>query len=356
MKTAFRLSVLVLLLVLGVLPGAWRGSGPAIAEDSGQLNVVDWPGFDGEEFSIDFKEKYPKVAVNFITQPNDAAIYSYIKLGNQADIIHPYSSWLRRWVEEGLVEEIDVTKLENWDKVPDVLKELGSFDGKQYFVPWDVGFSSILYRIDKVTEPIESWTELFNPHYKGHISMFDDGPSAVSVSAYIKGWKETEITPDRLKVVKDDWIQQRKLNAAYWEDEGTLIQDMTDGRVWIAYAWPSAYAALKENGIEVEYANPKEGRASWVGFYGILKGTKDPDLALKFLDEKLATKTAENVIKWLNYGVANQEVWSSSSNPTLKQLSLDDPSVLQQTKFTPELPGKQLDEWLNTWNDVKAAP
>jgi len=132
---------------------------------------------------------------------------------------------------------------------------------------------------------------------------------------------------------------------------------MADGDVWVAYAWPSAYAALKEMPeVKVAYANPKEGRTSWVGVYGIRKGTKNYDLALKFLDEKLSAATANNVIDELSYGVANQEVWSSSSNPTLKELSLDDPSVLQRTRFPPELTEKQRGEWTDMWTQVKAAP
>jgi spermidine/putrescine transport system substrate-binding protein len=355
MTTAFRLSVLALIGVLAVLPSS--GSGPAIAEVSGQLKVVDWPGFDDEEFWSDFKREYPRVEVVFERQPSDAAIYTWIKLGNQADIIHPYSSWLRRWVDEGLVEEIteaDLQKLANWQTVPDLLKEKGRFNGKQYFIPWDVGFSSILYRTDKVKGTIDTWSALFDPAYQGHVAMFDDGPSAVSVSAYIRGWKETDITPDRLELIRDEWIDQKKKKLRLWEDESKLIQDMIDDKVWVAYAWPSAYAALKSEGVEVAYADPKEGRASWVGFYGILKGTKNKELALKFLDEKLSGETAKYVVDELSYGIANQSVWRESPNSALKELSLDDPNALRRTNFTPELSETQLDDWAKIWEKVVA--
>ena len=55
-----------------------------------------------------------------------------------------------------------------------------------------------------------------DPKYAGHISMWDDGPSAVSVSSYIHGWDETKITPDQLAQIKQEWIDQRKLNLTYW--------------------------------------------------------------------------------------------------------------------------------------------
>jgi spermidine/putrescine transport system substrate-binding protein len=336
-----------------------RGSGPALAGASGQLAVLDWPGYDEQAFWIDFKNKHPDVAVKFEIGSSDADIYGKIKAGSQADIFHPYTSWLQLYVNEGLVEEIDVTKLANWDKIPESLKAIGRFNGKQYFIPWDWGFSSILYRTDKVEGTIDSWAALHDPRYKGHISMFDDGPSAVSVSSYIHKYDETNITAEQLAAIKAEWIKQKKLNLFYWESESPQLIDAMDGRdadVWVAYAWPSAYAALIEKGVPVAYASPKEGRTSWVGVYGIRKGTKNYELALKFLDEKLSMTTANNLVNQLYYGVANQEVMSSISDPTLKQaFSIDDPSVLQRSNFTPELTAEQRDAWTAMWTEVKAA-
>ena len=65
--------------------------------------------------------------------------------------------------------------------MPDYFKAVGQIDGKQYFVPFDWGFTSILYRTDKV-EPVDSWTVLFDDKYDNHISMWDDGPGAVTMS------------------------------------------------------------------------------------------------------------------------------------------------------------------------------
>jgi spermidine/putrescine-binding protein len=94
-----------------------------------------------------------------------------------------------------------------------------------------------------------------------------------------------------------------------------------------------------------------------VGVYGIRKGTPNKDLALRFLDEKLSSVTASNVVNQFYYGVANDEVMKGISDPTLKQaFSVDDPSVLQRTNFTPNLTARQRDDWTAMWTEVKAAP
>ena len=349
-----------LMLALVLLLSAC-GAAPATqvppAEQTGNLTVLDWAGYDAQDFWVDFKNTYPKVTVNFEIGESDADIYSKMKAGDQADIFHPYTGWLQFYVDEGLAQEIDTSKLTNWNKVPDSFKKIGQINGKQYFVPWDWGFTSILYRKDKIPEGINSWSALMDPKYAGHVAMWDDGPGAVTVSAYIHGWDETKITPAQLAQIKQEWIDQRKLNLFYWAGEPELVQGMSSGDVWLAYAWQGAYATLLSQGVPVAYANPKEGRNSWVGVYGIRKGTKNYDLALKFLDQKLGEATGDNVVNKFYYGDSNQDVMKGITDPTLKEaFSLNDPNILQHTNFTPNVTADQRDAWTKMWAEVKASP
>jgi spermidine/putrescine transport system substrate-binding protein len=322
---------------------------------TGSLNVLEWSGYDDPKFWPDFKEKYTKVTVSFEFGQSDADIYGKMKAGSQADLFHPYTGWLQFYVDEGMAEEIDTSRLSNWDKVPDDFKAIGQINGKQYFVPWDWGFTSILYRTDKVKQPIDSWAALLDPQYKGRISMWDDGPGAVTVSSYIHGWDETQITADQLAQIKKEWTDQKPLNKFYWAAEPDLIAGMKSGEVWVAYAWQGAYATLLGEGVKVAYADPKEGRNSWVGVYGIRKGTQNLDAAYGFLDEKLAAKTGENVVNNYYYGHSNKDVMAGITDATLKEaFSVDDPAILQKTNFTPNLTAQQRDAWTAMWTEVKA--
>jgi len=105
----------------------------------------------------------------------------------------------------------------------------------------------------------------------------------------------------------------------------------------------------------VAYANPTEGRNSWVGLYGISTQTDSDQLALTFLDNKLATLTCGNAVTLFYYGCANQEVMAGITDPILiKAFSIDDPSVLETTNFTPPVTQAQRDAWTAMWARVKA--
>ena len=107
-----------------------------------ELAVLEWAGYDAKDFWIDFSNKHPTAKVSFEIGSSDADVYGKMKGGAKADIFHAYTGWLQFYVDEGLVEEIDVSKLSNWSKVPENFRTIGQINGKQYFIPWDWGFTS----------------------------------------------------------------------------------------------------------------------------------------------------------------------------------------------------------------------
>jgi spermidine/putrescine transport system substrate-binding protein len=323
---------------------------------SGKLSVFDWSGYEEPGFWTDFGKKYKNVDVSFPAMGgSDADIYNGIKTGtNTSDVFHPYTGWLQFYVDEGLAAEIDTTKLKNWDKVPESFKALGRFNCKQYFVPWDWGFSSIVYRTDKIPK-VDSWSALLDPAYNGHIMMWDDGPGAVTVSSYIHGWDETAITADQLAQAKTEWTAALKANPTTWLGEPDLIAGFQTGDVWAGYGWQSAYATLLPD-LPMAYADPKEGRNSWVGVYGIRKDSPNYDLALRFLDEKLGFATGEYLVNTWYFGTSNADVIAAITDENLKEaFSVDDPSILQHTNFTPNLTAAQRDAWIAMWSEAKIA-
>ncbi len=337
-------------------PTATATSSPLPADVTGSLTVLDWAGYDAADFWTDFQTTYPKVTVGFEIGASDADIFGKMFAGDQADVFHPYSGYFAQYVDADLVEEIDTSKLSNWDKVPDSFKAIGQVNGKQYFVPWDWGFTSILYRTDKVEGTIDSWNALFDEKYKGHISMWDDGPGAVTVSSYVHGYDETQITPEQLEAIKQEWIAQRAVNLFDWLTEPDLQAGFRTADVWVAYAWQGSYAVLLGEGVPVAYANPKENRNSWVGTYGIRKGSPNYELALRFLDLKLAQATMSNVVNLFYYGAANQDVMNAITDETLKEaFAIDDPTILERTNFTPNVTNEQREAWTKMWAEVKAA-
>ena len=348
------------LVALVVLACGGEKKQPATAaltpESTGTLTVLDWAGYEDTSMFIGFHHKYPKVTVSVAFGESDADIFGKMKAGADACTFHIYTGWQPFYVRDSLVQELDTTRFSHWAEVPARFKALGQVGGKQYFVPWDWGYTSILYRTDKVPGGIDSWTALFDPKFKGHISMWDDGPGAVTVATYVKGWDETKLSEQQLAEIEKMWTDQRKLNRFYWTGEPELVQAMAAGEIWVAYAWQGAYNTLLGQGVPVAYAQPMGGRNSWVGLYGIAPACKDKDLAYAFLDEKLSSEQGVGLISAFAYGHVNPAAYKGVTDTNIvKALALNDPTVLDRTRFTPIVSEADRDHFGQLWARVKAA-
>jgi spermidine/putrescine transport system substrate-binding protein len=329
---------------------------PTSAQEGGELTVLEWAYYEVPEMWADFAAEHPDVTVNFNFGASDEDVFAKTQAGSGEDIMHFYTPFLQFYIDEGLIQPLDTSRMEHWDEIPAQFQELCTVDGEVYCIPWDWGFTSILYRTDMIDEEITSWDALLNPEYSGHISMWDSGYGATQVGSYILGYDEANLTDEQLDELKDMWTAQRDLNTFYWTSEPELVEAMTSGDVWIAYAWNGAYYSLLTAGVPVAYATPEEGRNSWVGQYAISATTDNYDLALEFLDDKLAEQTATNLLTLYAYGHVNPSAYGAVEDENLiEALSLDDPTILERTNFTVPISFEDFQAAVEMWAQVKAA-
>ena len=67
--------VIVFCLILSACGAPAAATEVPPAELTGNLTVLEWAGYDAEDFWIDFKNTYPAATVNFEIGSSDADIY-----------------------------------------------------------------------------------------------------------------------------------------------------------------------------------------------------------------------------------------------------------------------------------------
>src|SRR5215831_2412038 len=75
---------------------------------SGSLTVLEWAYYDVPDMWADFGAKYPDVKVSFNFGASDEDIFAKTKAGSGEDIVHFYTPFLKFYVDEGLIQPIDV--------------------------------------------------------------------------------------------------------------------------------------------------------------------------------------------------------------------------------------------------------
>ena len=223
-----------------------------------------------------------------------------MRAGFPTDITHPCSGSVARWKDAGALRPIDHTRIDAWDDIfPTTLEIRGvKIDGEFYFMPWDWGNSSIIYRTDllPLTEDEMSYDVLLTPELQGKIAMFDSVDSTYAVGALLTGAED-------IFAMTDEEIERatevvRKLHANvrfYWSSPTEFEQAMAAGELIAAWSWNSSIIELKNQGIPIAYMNPKEGIMTWIcGFSLGTSGEAADDLVYDYLNATMEPRAGQS--------------------------------------------------------------
>ena len=337
---------------------------PSIEEEPGNLEVFEWAGYEYPTYGgkngplASYVKQYGKPKFTFLTSDDHAL--GKVRAGYRPDIVHPCVDYLQQWVEMGTVQPWDPKLISNFDDLEDPLVKGGQIDGKQYFIPADWGFSSPLYRADKVEpEGEESWELFYDERYKGKISWWDTPLENFVIWGYVNGvddpWNMSE---EELDEAKEFLISKKDLCRNFWSSQTDLDNDIAAGNVWIAYAWGGSYTAAKKAGLDVVYSDPKEGRLAWNCGFVLMKDTKNYNHAHKFVDAWSSKESAQWIIPNYAYGHANTAVDLEKVDPELvKVFRLDNPEGRQEPNahYARPVPTPVRAAYASRWDEVKAA-
>jgi spermidine/putrescine-binding protein len=326
------------------------------SETEGRLVMLDWAGYEIPEFWGDFAAAYPNVQVDYSFLTESAEVYSKLQSGFEADLVHPCSNLWGLLVDEGLVQPIDTSKLSNWDGVFPSLGAEGEFNGEQYFVPWDWGFESVLVRTDLVEEVPTSWADIWDSQYAGHVAVVDSGEAAHVFTALSLGYDPWETTPEQEEEIKQKLMELAPNVIAYWGGQTELDQLLAAGDAWLGVAaWNASYVSLLDEGYDVAYIVPEEGRTGFLCGFGIPSTSENVDLAHEMIDAYLAVDSMAYLANEYGYGVSNADAMPAIDPDMAELLGLNDISTLDETVFYEYMTPEQRELWTNTWSEVKTS-
>jgi putative spermidine/putrescine transport system substrate-binding protein len=167
----------------------------------------------------------------------------------------------------------DLSKIPNWEHVWPMARNIpyAKHQGQQYGLPIVINADSMIYLPDRVGV-VDSYAAVFDEKLKGKTSMEDAWINSVIFTAIFLKENSLQhihdpgnLTPDELGAVMEFLIKKKRDGQfrkfwTGWEDGLDLVKS---GEVWVMTGWePIVYAARKE-GVNAEYAVPKEGYEGW---------------------------------------------------------------------------------------------
>jgi putative spermidine/putrescine transport system substrate-binding protein len=132
--------------------------------------------------------------------------------------------------------------------------------------------------------------------------------------------------------------------AVWWSSGAQHAQLMKDGEVDMTTGWNGRFDVAKQDGAKVAY-DWQSGIMDWEG-YGIPKGAKNKDLAMKYIAEMMKPEYMAEFAKYITYGPTNGKVY---------ELGLMEDARARQMPSHPENAKHQMTlstEWYSRWRTI----
>jgi spermidine/putrescine transport system substrate-binding protein len=205
--------------------------------------------------------------------------------------------------ELGLFVPLDHAYLRNFKMYAASAYKTSSYDpGNIYSVPWQSGITGIAYDASKVSKPLTSFFDLFDPSLKGKVGMFgdtEDLPNAALVAMFgdpqKTGPKEWHQAAGKLTKQRNDGIVRKYYQQDY-------IDALSKGDIWACQAWSGdIFQSLASGAKNLKFVIPKEGGVLWTDNFVILKGVEHAVDSMMLMDFYFQPKVAAEVAAYVNY-------------------------------------------------------
>lgn len=326
-----------------------------------QLNLLVWEGYADESFVKEF-EQANNVKVNAAYMGSSDELVAKLKGGGGDiyDIISPSSDLPDLLISQGLVTDIDISKIKTWNELSPKLRELPLINknGKIYGVPFAWGPDPLLYDADVIKTPPTSLNDLWDPQYKGKVSVWDD-LSTIYLAGQVLGYDKNDpsalynMTDEQLAAVKAKLMELKPSIRKYWATGGDLTNLFANREVVIAIGWPLMAQDLKKQGRNIGQLIPKEGTTGWIDNLMIPAASKNKELAMKFIEYVTSAEAMKKVADVTNYSVANTGAAKLMTKEQAEALYMDNPDAyMKQINFWQNVPRRDL--YNEIWNEVKS--
>ena len=300
--------ILAVLLAVSCLTGL-SGCG---SSKKTTLYVYNWGQYisEGDDGSLDviaaFEEAYPNIRVQYSTYDSNEIMYSKLSNGGiTVDVIIPSDYMISRMIEEDMLAELDYDNIPNFALIDDTYKHLSYDPENKYTVPYTWGALGIIYNTAMVSEPITSWSAMFDPQYAGQVLMINNSRDAIGAALLSLGYSLNTTDESQLEEAFN-LIKQAKDNGVYQAfvmDE--VFGKMEGGNAAIAMYYAGDYLTMLENNEDLAFVIPEEGSNWFVDAMCVLKSSQHKDEAEEWI----------NFIASTDANLANMDyIWYASPN------------------------------------------
>jgi spermidine/putrescine transport system substrate-binding protein len=235
----------------------------------GDWTFSNWPLYMDKKLLKAFDKKYGG-KVRYLEDINDnyeffGKVRQQLENGQPIgrDIVVLTDYMASRWIRNGYAEPIDKNNVPNAKNVVDNLASINYDPDRKFTLPYQSGATGIGYNIKKTGRELTSVKDLFDPKFKGKVTLLSEPYDSASTVLLGDGIDCSKASLDQIlgAIDKIDEANQAGQFRRFTGNDYTT--DLAKGNIWIALSFSGDLVQLQSDNPDLRFSYFEEGNVAF---------------------------------------------------------------------------------------------
>lgn len=316
-----------------------------------ELNVFNWSEYLPQSIIDKFEETY-NIMVNYSTfSSNEEMIAKLMAGGSQYDLVVASDYMVEVLRKQNLIQPVNLDNIPNFKNLdPDVLN-LSFDEGNKYSIPYMWGDACIAVDTSKVSFPIKSYQDLWNPELKNSIVLLDDQRAIIGMALKKLGYSINETSPKALEEAKAELLKLSPNVKAYDSDSPKTL--LINGEAKVGFVWGAEAALAKRENKNIEAVIPVEGLFLQQDNFVIPKDSKNTKAAELFINFIMEPEVSAEISREFPYANPNKAAYPYIDQDILNDIAVFPPSDAVKSGEHLKDIGQSIQLFDKIWSEIK---
>ena len=284
-----------------------RPAAPTSSGDATKLYIYTWAGYTDNDLLTSFRQQTGIEVIADVFDSNEAMLAKVQAGGGAAySIIYPSDYMVIKMVERGLLQELDLSRIEGINQLFENYKNPAYDPNNLHSIPVSWGTTGLIYNSRSLgTEP-EDWHYLWEHQQKleRQVTLLNDPREVMGATLKMLGYSINSTDPQQIREAYERLVQLKPAIASFTSD--AWRSQILTGDLKIAMGYSVDASELMEEDPNLSYLIPRSGASLWTDTLVIPKTAPNPDAAYAWINFMLQPSVASEITKRLSFATANK--------------------------------------------------
>ena len=290
------------------------------------LYIYTWAGYTDRDLLDEFaKETGIRVVADVFSSNEEMLAKIQAGAGGAYSIIYPSDYMVIKMRELGLLAELDLDRVDGFDRLFPRFKDPTYDPGDRYSLPLSWGTTGFVYNTKVLKPAPEDWDYLWTNQktIARRVTLLNDAREVLGATLKLMGHSYNSTNPEHIRQAYEKLTQIKPAIASFNSD--AWRSQILTGDLMLAMCYSSDANEVIPEELDLQYVLPKSGSSVWMDTLVIPKAAPNPDAAYAWIDFMLRPEIASEICQRLSFATPNQAAFKLLPSDVQNNASLFPP-------------------------------